>query len=467
VKKLTRQLEERDSVVQIQQRQIESLKAELAEVQRVRALELQRNELETRELYLMLRDAQDIAAASAKNGSKNGTAADPVQMQGILDREKLMDRLEMQLERAKTQAKLEGRVWQQVDPSDKLRELREKMDGPGGPTSTIPDSLPDGYIGSVSRTQRGGITRKPLPSQTQQDGEESLDEDDEEATVYEKPRIVEMKRPKISSAHAQAGYLNDIVSKVRRIDASDDEEDGTVTGPSDSRNVSSQSRHVSSQSRHVSSHSRNGSAQHVRNPSAQIAADGEPKFDGAMPPPPPPMPGFNGAEAPPAPAMPGFNGAPPPPPPMMPGFNGAAPPPPPPPPGMAGFSSGGPPPPPMPGFSGPPPPPPPGMPGFSTGAPPPPPPMPGSPMPGFGGPPPPPPPGMPGMMAGGPPPPPPPPGAPPMPGARRGGFLPQAQYAATSTIGMGVARPKKKLKALHWEKIDASEFTMWASHAPT
>jgi cytokinesis protein len=88
-------------------------------------------------------------------------------------------------------------------------------------------------------------------------------------------------------------------------------------------------------------------------------------------------------------------------------------------------------------------------------------------MPGFGGPPPPPPPGMPGMMAGGPPPPPPPPGAPPMPGARRGGFLPQAQYAATSSIGMGVARPKKKLKALHWEKVDSSEFTMWASHAPT
>lgn len=54
-----------------------------------------------------------------------------------------------------------------------------------------------------------------------------------------------------------------------------------------------------------------------------------------------------------------------------------------------------------------------------------------------------------------------------MPGARRGGFLPQAQYAASSSIGMGVARPKKKLKALHWEKVDSSEFTMWASHAPT
>jgi cytokinesis protein len=495
VKKLTRQLEERDSVVQIQQRQIEGLKAELAEVQRVRALELQRNELETRELYLMLRDAQDIAASSAKNGNKPGAAVDATQMQGILDRERLMDRLEMQLERSKTQAKLEGKVWQQVDPSDKLRELREKMDGPGGPTGALPESLPDGYIGSVSRTARGGIARKPLPGQSQADGDVSLDEDDEDATVYEMPRIVEMKRPKISSAHAQAGYLNDIMNKVRRIDASDDEGDGTVTGPSHSRNVSSQSRHVSSQSRHESSHSRNGSgqyvrigpgqhvrntsAQHVRIPSAQLKADGEVNFDGAMPPPPPPMPsfngasapipppmpGFNGAAAPPPPMMPGFNGAAAPPPPMMPGFNGSAPPPPPPPPGMAGFSSGGPPPPPMPGFSGPPPPPPPGMPGFSTGGPPPPPPMPG--MAGFGGPPPPPPPGMPGMMAGGPPPPPPPPGAPPMPGARRGGFLPQAQYAATSSIGMGVARPKKKLKALHWEKVDSSEFTMWASHAPT
>jgi cytokinesis protein len=367
VKKLTRQLEERDSVVQIQQRQIEGLKAELAEVQRVRALELQRNELETRELYLMLRDAQDIAASSTKNGNKTGAAVDPTQMQGILDRERLMDRLEMQLERSKTQAKLEGKVWQQVDPSDKLRELREKMDGPGGLTSALPESLPDGYIGSVSRTARGGIARKPLPGQSQADGDVSLDEDDEDATVYEKPRIVEMKRPKIASAHAQAGYLNDIVSKVRRIDASDDEGDGTVTGSTHSRNVSSQSRHVSSQSRHVSSHSRNGSAQqvrigsgqhvrntsgqHVRNPSAQLKADGEAKFDGAMPPPPPPMPGFNGASAPPPPPMmPGFNGAAPPPPPMMPGFNGAAPPPPP---MMPGFSgSAPPPPPPPPGMGG-------------------------------------------------------------------------------------------------------------------
>lgn len=50
-------------------------------------------------------------------------------MQGILDREKLMERLEISLERAKTQFKLEGKVWQQNGPSDRLRELRERMDG--------------------------------------------------------------------------------------------------------------------------------------------------------------------------------------------------------------------------------------------------------------------------------------------------------------------------------------------------
>jgi cytokinesis protein len=28
-------------------------------------------------------------------------------------------------------------------------------------------------------------------------------------------------------------------------------------------------------------------------------------------------------------------------------------------------------------------------------------------------------------------------------------------------------RPKKKLKALHWEKIDTPQVTVWASHAPS
>lgn len=65
------------------------------------------------------------------------------------------------------------------------------------------------------------------------------------------------------------------------------------------------------------------------------------------------------------------------------------------------------------------------------------------------------------------PPPPPIPGAPPLPGAKKGGYLPQSQYAPVPTIGLPFLRPKKKLKALHWDKVDVPQVTVWASHAPT
>lgn len=35
------------------------------------------------------------------------------------------------------------------------------------------------------------------------------------------------------------------------------------------------------------------------------------------------------------------------------------------------------------------------------------------------------------------------------------------------TIGLPVVRPKKKLKALHWDKVDAPETSHWAAHAPS
>ena len=60
-----------------------------------------------------------------------------------------------------------------------------------------------------------------------------------------------------------------------------------------------------------------------------------------------------------------------------------------------------------------------------------------------------------------------PPPPPPMPGKKSGGFLNQPSYNAAPTLGMPVARPKKKLKALHWEKVDTPMTTHWAAHAPT
>lgn len=373
VEKLQKQLEEQKQIIELQNRQMGSLKADNENIRNLSAKEAQRSELETRELYLMLRDAQDIAASkAAKGGSNTLGESDPTQMKGILDREKLMDRLEMQLERQKTQFKLEGRVWgDAVGPSDRLRALREEMDGdelvgPASKSGTPPRDFTNSMLGTVARQTK--IPRKPVNSQEFLAEEE---EGDGEHMIYEKPRIVEMgKRPKQTP-----GYLDEMSSKVKRYDASDDEDgDGVTTGPS----------HPSLES------------DSPRTPSDETAPT-KAKVEGFNGPPPPPPP--------PPPPMPG----------QIPGFNGPPPPPPPPPPPG--------------GFTGGPPPPPPPMPG-TTGMPPPPP--------------------------------------PPMPGKMSGGFLAQQPtYNAAPTLGLPVARPKKKLKALHWEKVDTPMTTHWAAHAPT
>jgi cytokinesis protein len=54
-----------------------------------------------------------------------------------------------------------------------------------------------------------------------------------------------------------------------------------------------------------------------------------------------------------------------------------------------------------------------------------------------------------------------------MPDKVSGNFLPTPTYNTVPTLGLPVARPKKKLKALHWDKVDTPLITHWAAHAPT
>lgn len=402
VAKLQRQLEEQARFIEAQKRQADSLKAEIESMQTVRAKEAQRYELETRELYLMLRDAQDVAASQAVKGSAGTKIADedPAQMQGILDREKLMDRLAMQLERQKTQYKLEGRVWgETVGPSDRLRALREEMDGfageefIGGPEGAglPPPGMATGVLGTVNRQTR--LSRKPVGGQPVSSADEGATEGEDDI-VYEKPRIVELRRPIMDPKQASA-LMGEIQAK-RKDEVSDSEEgEGATTGPSHP-SLESQSPITPSE---------------IEPPKIQISDTGAPP---PPPPPPPPMPG----------QLPGAPPPPPPPPPMPGQTPGAAPPPPPPPP-----------PPPMPGMLSP----------ASAAGPPPPPPPP--PMPGAGGMPPPP---------------------PPMPGAMSGHFLSaQNGFPTSPSMGLPIVRPKKKLKALHWDKVDTPETSHWAAHAPS
>lgn len=344
VAKMQRQIDEQACFIEAQKRQAGGLKAELESLQALRAKEAQRNELETRELYLMLRDAQDIAASNAVKGSVKADNANEVQMKGILDRERLLERLQMQLERQKTQYKLEGRAWGDRDgPSDRLRALREEMDGENADNNglgTPPRDFTNSVLGSIRRQ-----TRRLRMEKTEGSSDETIEGGDEtegdEGVVYERPRIVEMKRPVIDPKQ-QAGLVSEIGSTVKKYEGSDSEEgDGVTTGTS----------HPSMES------------------STPITpADGEtPKIEVSEP---------------------AATGAPPPPPP----------------------------PPPLPGKGAPPPPPPP----------------------------------------------------PPVPGGLSGHFLPATPtFAASPGIGLSVVRPKKKLKALHWDKVDTPETSHWAAHAPT
>lgn len=398
VQKLQKQIQEQQEVIDMQARQNEKLKAEVAEIQRIRGQELQRNELETRELYLMLRDAQDIAASNAKNLPLQGN--DPVKAQGILDRERLMERLEKQLERTKTQFKLEGKVWGENGPSERLRQLREEMDDQMDVDfqEKTRAHLTNSVIGSVHRSnaKRNSVHR---PRRNMGDNlsvpEEESEYDDDDA-VIEKPRIIELVRPKVTSQQRdeRAGMLSELQSKFRK----DTSMDGASEDGTDGDGITTGTSHPSLE------------ADSPKTPLDETMQDA-PKlgFTGPPPPPPPPPPVMG------APLLPGFSGGPPPPPP--PGFGST-----PTTPSLPGFSSAGPPPPP---------PPPPGTPLIGA--------------PGFG-----------------PPAPPPPPGAPPLPGIQHGHYLPRPISPGLPQINSPYIRPKKKLKAFHWDKVDTPEVTVWS-----
>ncbi|KAJ5147770.1 hypothetical protein N7526_001122 [Penicillium atrosanguineum] len=398
VRKLQKQIEEQAGIIELQTRTNESFKAEVAEVQRLRAQELQRNELETRELYLMLRDAQDIAASNARKNA--APDSDPSHLPGIMDRERLMERLERQLERTKTQFKLEGKVWGQHGPSDRLRELREKMEGEGDEDSS--EEFAEETRRNIGTNNLGSVYRKRshVPEMDQGPNDQAMETmDEDEEVFYEKPRMVDL-RPRMNPAQA-SGLLGELALKVPKYDEGPE---GSGTAPEPRLLCRRLHLHLPAVLK---------SYHHLPPPPG-----------GGVVPPPPPPPG--GAKIPPPPPPPG----------------GAKIPAPPPPPGGAKVPGLPPPPPPPGGKAGVPPPPPP--PGGSVGAPPPPP--------------------APGGKGGFAPPPPPPPSAPLGAGWRPNYMV---DDAISSTTHMPSIRPKKKLKALHWDKVDTPQVTVWAAHAPT
>ncbi|CCJ28129.1 unnamed protein product, partial [Pneumocystis jirovecii] len=113
VGRLKKELMEQAEALETQRRQNAVLRSEVEELQRVHMLQLQKSEIETRELYMIIRDASPEIWKNRK---------------GVLDRKALMDKLEKQLERKKTEFKLEGKAWQNASSSKRLKELHDHME---------------------------------------------------------------------------------------------------------------------------------------------------------------------------------------------------------------------------------------------------------------------------------------------------------------------------------------------------
>jgi cytokinesis protein len=356
-----------------------------------------------------------------------------IEKRGVLDRGELMDRLERQLQRKKTEFKLEGKVWQPGrpggEPSKRLKELRREMDEVEVETeeSDASASLETGSQFGSLRTRSAMMKTAPvLPGKVARD-----------------PKFVHELEKRLGVGREE-----------REISRFSDDSEVSVTSESKVQSFDSKdtSRTSGLERQDITS------APSIQKPTAMSALGPAPIIvvpmdSAAMPPPPPPPP------PPPSAAM--LLGKEP-----IPSGPAAPPPPPPPPPPSAALLLGKSPMPPPP----PPPPPPPAPSAASL-------------LRGSGPPPPPPP---PTPILGVPIPPPLPPPAPPLPGTKS--KLPPA--AATKQdpdlqiirhsgkIGKtGIPflaadirsqqlqlRPKLKLKPMHWDKLDvqSSQYTIWS-----
>lgn len=516
VGRLQKELDETMHMLRLQRRINENLTNDLEELKQSHYLELQNQELEIRELYMMLKESE----VNTENPNYSG---------GFIDREKLARKLEAQLARKKTEYQLEGRAWE-IEPSPRLRNLRDRMENlqmqareleladyvTGEPDEKVEKfltGLPPSAMADLIEQRDIRLKRlKELQAESIDAARSfSLDDidsyDNDSRTSYrgvntsepvpERARVVRIG--KASTTKPNAPYMNELTSRVQRsntlvgtqtpsprehphrrsvsasiiaktaliepmfrgtslksvTNASSAEgspiakpfsESEKATGEEERKTKSTAPTTTSTATSPVASpvHSASNSpiSSPVSSPKLSPVTPGSPKKESA--------PGAPSAGAPPPP--------PPPPPPPLPAFLTNAAPPPPAPPLPSGFGGPAPPPPPpLPvSFGGPPPPPPPPLPTMG-GAPPPPPPPPPPPLPGLGGPPPPPPPPpLPG--AGGPPPPPPLPSA---PGSGTVTPSPMPLPAIDLSFQMGI-RPKRKLKQMHWEKIEKVDHTVWA-----
>lgn len=124
ISKLHQTVEEMEHNARISRRQNDALRTELEEAreQSLVKLQEQEQELEIRELYMMLKEREEAAADTSM------VAADGTQKQGIIDRQRMLQRLEQQVHQKTAEYGSLSVGRNQVEPSPRLRELRDRME---------------------------------------------------------------------------------------------------------------------------------------------------------------------------------------------------------------------------------------------------------------------------------------------------------------------------------------------------
>lgn len=561
VGRLQKELDEVNHLLRKQRRMNEIMQQDLEDLKQNHLVELQNQELEIRELYMMLQESGNKSNGPGGNGGQSG----------ILDREKLSRKLEAQLARKKTEYQFEDNSWD-IEPSPRLRKLRDKMESLQAQARELEqynfvseevddDDNVDGRKRAdleyerdlklkrlhqlqmdsrdIARDFQDSSPQAPFIPFKESGADNQGSTAPYEGQVSERAKVVVIGGKKSKGPPGQGGlpFIDELNDRVKRTPSAttagpifQPEKAGrrTVSTPAiihpqtldpraasalgalaisetssvvstardtssmvssarDTSSVSTFASAVSEADRHVgTSHPSNvtltnqkvgeeatstdepvsrasetltstsptsKSVPPASKPTSTASASESESASTTAPPPPPPAPPLPGSLSTPPSAA---GTPPPPPPPLPPSFGGPPPPPPPPLPPALGGTPPPPPPPLPPTLGGPPPPPPPPLPPSMGGAPPPPPP----PLPPAlgGGPPPPAPPPPPGFNGAAPLPPPP---LPPPSGTPYMSVSPSPIPTPTETWHGGI-RPKRKLKQMHWEKIDKVDHTVWA-----
>lgn len=184
INQLTNEIKEQENVLRRTRRLNDEMSTELEELKRKHLLEKQEQELEMRELLIMLNNNQDTSTSILDSGVGSKKT---LHLQ--TNNENLVKKLQRQIHRRKAEYKLDNRQFgTQVEPSSRLRALREQM----GDIENMARELEMTDFENYSPV----VEEIPSPIEQEVAEESSEDDEDEEPEAVFVPPVVPKGPPR-------------------------------------------------------------------------------------------------------------------------------------------------------------------------------------------------------------------------------------------------------------------------------